>query len=147
MLLNEKQLSRPRSESEKGVAHGHILDAAPAAVAPKEAKEINAKKSTDDSSIWQIRTEEQSYAFLNDKVMLDANRYGKKIDLIALTENKLPVGRSMFINENPAVGSNPNRNKQHGFFFTADNCIGCHACEAACSEKKPRISPAGYVAV
>ena len=88
-----------------------------------------------DSTIWEIRTEEQSYAFLNDKVMLDANRYGKKIDLIALTENKLPAGRSMFINENPAVGSNPNRNKQHGFFFTADNCIGCHACEAACSEK------------
>jgi DMSO reductase iron-sulfur subunit len=93
------------------------------------------KNTGSDSTIWEIRTEEQSYAFLNDKVMLDENRYGTKIDLIALTENKLPVGRSMFINENPAVGSNPNRNKQHGFFFTADNCIGCHACEAACSEK------------
>ncbi len=43
--------------------------------------------------------------------------------------------RSLFINENPEVGSNPNRNKQHGFFFNADNCIGCHACESACSEK------------
>ncbi len=94
-----------------------------------------AKSAASDGTIWEIRTEEQPYAFLNDKVMLDANRYGTKIDLIALTENKLPVGRSMFINENPAVGSNPNRNKQHGFFFTADNCIGCHACEAACSEK------------
>ncbi|HVL01295.1 MAG TPA: DmsC/YnfH family molybdoenzyme membrane anchor subunit, partial [Dongiaceae bacterium] len=41
----------------------------------------------------------------------------------------------MYINENPAVGENPNRYKQHGFHFTADNCIGCHACEAACSEK------------
>ncbi len=30
---------------------------------------------------------------------------------------------------------NPNRYKQHGFYFTADNCIACHACEAACSEK------------
>lgn len=94
-----------------------------------------SKKASADSTIWEIRTEEQSYAFLNDKVVQDTNRYGTKIDLIQLVEEKLPVGRSMFINENPAVGSNPNRNKQHGFFFTADNCIGCHACEAACSEK------------
>ncbi len=88
-----------------------------------------------EKKIWEIRTEEQTYAFLNDKTMANTNRYGQKIDLIAHTDGKLPVGRSMFINENPAVGTNPNRNKQHGFFFTADNCIGCHACEAACSEK------------
>ena len=85
--------------------------------------------------IWEIRTEEQNYAFLRDQNIAQTNRYGQKIDLIDLTEHKLPAGRSMFINENPAVGTNPNRNKQHGFFFTADNCIGCHACEAACSEK------------
>lgn len=85
--------------------------------------------------IWEIRTEEQPYAFLPHTELPSENRYGQKIDLIAHTEGKLPVGRSMYINENPAVGSNPNRNKQHGFFFTADNCIGCHACEAACSEK------------
>jgi DMSO reductase iron-sulfur subunit len=85
--------------------------------------------------IWEIRTEEQSYAFLPDQAIRETNRYGQKIDLIEHTEGKLPVGRSLFINENPAVGTNPNRNKQHGFFFTADNCIGCHACEAACSEK------------
>ncbi|OOG48281.1 aspartate carbamoyltransferase [Polaromonas sp. A23] len=85
--------------------------------------------------MWEIRTEEQVYAFLKDKTTADTNRYGQKIDLIEHTQGKLPVGRSMFINENPAVGTNPNRNKQHGFFFTADNCIGCHACEAACSEK------------
>ncbi len=88
-----------------------------------------------ERSIWEVKTEEQTYAFLNDKTSLDANRYGQKIDLIVHTNSQLPVGRSMFINENPAVGTNPNRNKQHGFFFTADNCIGCHACEAACSEK------------
>ena len=88
-----------------------------------------------DASIWEVRTEEQAYAFLPQQPIADTNRYGQKIDLIDLTEHKLPVGRSLFINENPAVGSNPNRNKQHGFFFTADNCIGCHACEAACSEK------------
>ena len=85
--------------------------------------------------IWEIRTEEQPYAFLSDKKIDTSNRYGQKIDLIDLTEHKLPVGRSLYINENPAVGSNPNRNKQHGFFFTADNCIGCHACEAPCAEK------------
>ncbi len=88
-----------------------------------------------EKKIWEIRTEEQVYAFLNDKTHADTNRYGQKIDLIEHTKGALPVGRSMFINENPAVGTNPNRNKQHGFFFTADNCIGCHACEAACSEK------------
>jgi DMSO reductase iron-sulfur subunit len=85
--------------------------------------------------IWEIRTEEQHYAMLRDNTIQDTNRYGQKIDLLEHTEGKFPVGRSLFINENPAVGTNPNRNKQHGFFFTADNCIGCHACEAACSEK------------
>ncbi len=99
--------------------------------APDEVKKIPSA----DSTIWEMRTEERAYAFLDDKVVQDKNRYGQKIDLIELCENKEPVGRSMHINENPAVGSNPNRNKQHGFFFTADNCIGCHACEAACSEK------------
>ena len=88
--------------------------------------------------IWEIRTEEQPFAFLPDVELQDTNRYGQKIDLIAHTEGQLPkltVGRSMYINENPAVGPNPNRNRQHGFFFTSDNCIGCHACEAACAEK------------
>nr|WP_241242373.1 DmsC/YnfH family molybdoenzyme membrane anchor subunit [Thalassotalea sp. G2M2-11] len=85
------------------------------------------------SNHWEVRTQEQAYAFLSDKEVAIENRYGKRIDLVELTDN--PKDRSMFINENPEVGSNPNRNKQHGFFFTADNCIGCHACEAACSEK------------
>ncbi|HWI11528.1 MAG TPA: DmsC/YnfH family molybdoenzyme membrane anchor subunit [Burkholderiaceae bacterium] len=93
------------------------------------------KSAARPRKIWEIRTEEQSYAFLRDTNIAEANRYGQKIDLIELAGQKLPAGRSMFINENPAVGTNPNRNKQHGFFFTADNCIGCHACEAACSEK------------
>lgn len=149
MLLNEKQISRPKSSAELASAarsaHGHIRDEAPLHLARSAA--AKEEKSSGDSSIWQIRTEEQSYAFLNDKVMLDANRYGKKIDLIALAEDKLPVGRSMFINENPAVGSNPNRNKQHGFFFTADNCIGCHACEAACSEKNNNPSHLAFRSV
>lgn len=93
------------------------------------------KLASKERKIWEIRTEEQAYAFLSDREIKETNRYGLKIDLVDLTENNLPAGRSLYINENPAVGSNPNRNKQHGFFFTADNCIGCHACEAACSEK------------
>src|SRR5688572_18012516 len=45
--------------------------------------------------IWEIRTEEQAYAFLSDKEIKDTNRYGQKIDLIELTEHKLPAGRSL----------------------------------------------------
>jgi len=89
----------------------------------------------DGSTLWEMRTHEQPYALLSDKKIADVNRYGQKIDLLELTEGRLPANRPLFINENPEVGINPNRNKQHAFFFTADNCIGCHACEAACSEK------------
>lgn len=91
--------------------------------------------SASDQSIWQRRNNEPGYAVLSDSTTHDTNVWGQKIDLMELTEHQLPEGRSMYINENPAVGSNPNRNKQHGFYFNADNCIGCHACEAACSEK------------
>ncbi|MCP4597117.1 DmsC/YnfH family molybdoenzyme membrane anchor subunit [Neptuniibacter sp.] len=94
-----------------------------------------AAKPTHERKIFEERNDERSYAKLPICDPKEENRYGRKIDLIDLTENKLPKNRSMYINENPAVGCNPNRNKQHGFHFTADNCIGCHACEAACSEK------------
>ena len=85
--------------------------------------------------IFDERSGERDYAKLNDPIVCDTNRYGTKIDMLNITEVELPEGRSMEINGNPSVGTNPNRNKQHGFHFTADNCIGCHACEAACSEK------------
>lgn len=86
------------------------------------------------STLWEMRTDERPYALLNDTEVKKENRYGQKIDLLELNPSWEP-GRPLFINNNPEVGCNPNRNKQHGFFFTADNCIGCHACEAACSEK------------
>ena len=85
--------------------------------------------------IFDMRSGERKYAKLNDPVVCDSNRYGTKTDLLDISEAPLEVGRSLEINGNPSVGDNPNRNKQHGFHFTADNCIGCHACEAACSEK------------
>lgn len=89
---------------------------------------------TQPSTLWEARTEEQPYALLSDKEIKQENRYGLKIDLRELNPT-WAEGQSLRINDNPEVGCNPNRNKQHGFFFTADNCIGCHACEAACSEK------------
>ena len=100
-----------------------------------ESIEVENKQSQNAVGLWEIRTDERPYAFLRDVEAKETNTYGQKIDLLDLTDHQLPKGRSMYINENPAVGENPNRNKQHGFFFTADNCIGCHACEAACSEK------------
>ena len=100
------------------------------------AGELNKPKGGCGSqTIWDRRALEPGYAVLSNLMDEDTNRYGQKIDLLEVTQGKLPAGRSMYINENPAVGDNPNRNKQHSFYFNADNCIGCHACEAACSEK------------
>ena len=81
------------------------------------------------------RPGEQNYAKLFDPKTESTNRYGQKIDLVQLHDSDTEENNSLFINGNPSVGDNPNRNKQHAFHFTADNCIGCHACEAACSEK------------
>ncbi|MDX2502933.1 MAG: dimethyl sulfoxide reductase anchor subunit [Gammaproteobacteria bacterium] len=87
--------------------------------------------------MFQTRDEERPYAFLNDKESKKTNRYGKKIDLVEPGDELF--GKSLNINGDSevsdSVAKNPNRYKQHGFHFTADNCIGCHACEAACSEK------------
>ena len=83
--------------------------------------------------MFKVREDEPMYAFLHDPQTERENRYGDIIDLVK--RSGLPAGDSMMINCDCAVGTNPNRNKQHGFHFTADNCIACHACEAACSEK------------
>jgi DMSO reductase iron-sulfur subunit len=81
--------------------------------------------------MFEVRPDEPGYAKLYDPTSDELNRYG---DSIVLTpEGAIPV--SLRINHEDAIGTNPNRNKQHGFHFTADNCIGCHACESACSEK------------
>ncbi|HLD14786.1 MAG TPA: DmsC/YnfH family molybdoenzyme membrane anchor subunit [Burkholderiales bacterium] len=61
------------------------------------------------------------------------NRYGRSIQLV--DEGSPLAGQSLNINGNPAIGGNPDRYKQHGFYFSADHCIACHACESACSEK------------
>jgi DMSO reductase iron-sulfur subunit len=83
--------------------------------------------------MYEVRENEPQYAFLHDPEPKSHNQYGDLIDLVERAT--LPAGESMQINGDPGIGANPNRHKQHGFHFTADNCIACHACEAACSEK------------
>ena len=80
-----------------------------------------------------LRPKEQAYAFLRDVEHPEKNRYGKSIETVS--EDSELRGKSLNINGDSRVGENPNRYKQHGFYFTADNCISCHACESACSEK------------
>lgn len=83
--------------------------------------------------MFEVREKEPDYARLNDPTSQTHNRYGKSIETVA--EGDPRHGVSLNINDDSAVGGNPNRHKQHGFYFNADNCIACHACEAACSEK------------
>ncbi len=81
----------------------------------------------------EVRKNEPEYALLNDPVSKTQNCYNEPIETI--TKESPLYGQSLNINGDKAVGENPNRYKQHGFYFNADNCIACHACEAACSEK------------
>ncbi len=83
--------------------------------------------------MFPIRPNEPEYALLKDPACQSHNRYGLPIETVAAGD---PLrGQSLNINNDAAIGANPNRYKQHGFFFNADNCIACHACESACSEK------------
>lgn len=89
-------------------------------------------------AIFEVRLDEPKHAFLWDPTPDESaepasNCHGNLIDLVNETSDL--YGDSLRINGNEAIGDNPNRYKQHGFFFNADNCIGCHACETACSEK------------
>ena len=92
-----------------------------------------------------LRSDEQDYALLKGSVAPEKNRYGKSIELVDKT-NKL-AGKSLNINGDSSVSENPNRYKQHGFYFNADNCISCHACESACSEKNDLPPHLAYRAV
>ena len=83
--------------------------------------------------MFEVRSDEPKYAFLWDKETRAQNVYGMPIDTVP--EGDQLREQSLNINGDDDIGENPNRYKQHGFFFTADNCIACHACEAACSEK------------
>ena len=93
-----------------------------------------------------VRADEPDYAKLADTGAQAVNRYGNPIQLLPDGDN----GVSLRINGDAGIGESANRTRQHAFHFTADNCIGCHACEAACSEKNdlpPHLSfrSVGYV--
>ena len=81
----------------------------------------------------KVRDDEPAYAFIPNVETPEKNQWGKTIKTV--DDDSALAGESLNINGDERVGENPNRYKQHGFHFTADNCIGCHACEAACSEK------------
>ena len=81
----------------------------------------------------KVRNDEQKYAFLRKEQSKKQNRYGQNIELTE--EGNALRDISLNINGDLEVSDNPDRYKQHGFYLNADNCIGCHACEAACSEK------------
>ena len=83
--------------------------------------------------MFEKRDNEPVYALLNDPSCQTLNVYGDPIDTVVADDSRR--NQSLNINDDSAIGDNPNRYKQHGFYFNADNCIACHACEAACSEK------------
>jgi len=89
--------------------------------------------SNDNQLMFIPRPKEQEYAYVPQVDHPVTNRYGKLIETV-LEDSELR-GHSLNINGDSSVSENPNRYKQHGFYFTADNCIAFHACESACSEK------------
>jgi DMSO reductase iron-sulfur subunit len=88
---------------------------------------------THEAHAFKTRANEPAYTALPPSNGAKVNQWGKAIDLA--DETSRLAGKSLNINASIAISANPDRYKQHGFHFTADNCIGCHACEAACSEK------------
>ena len=83
--------------------------------------------------MFKKRENEPAYALLNDTSCQTHNVYGDTIETVQADDCRRE--QSLNINNDDGIGENPNRYKQHGFYFNADNCIACHACEAACSEK------------
>ncbi len=76
-----------------------------------------------------VRKDEPKYAFLNNRETKAQNRYGQNIELTDAGSELRE--KSLNINGDAGIGENPDRYKQHGFYFNSDNCIGCHACESA----------------
>lgn len=83
--------------------------------------------------MYTVRSDEPKGAFLWDKETQPKNCYGHNIEKTA--EGDALRNQSLKINGDEGIGDNPHRYKQHAFYFNTDNCIGCHACESACSEK------------
>lgn len=79
------------------------------------------------------RENEPKYALLRNSKTQDVNQYGGRIN--TTIDNAKLENQAFVINHEVQQQQNPDRYKQHGFYFNADNCIACHACESACSEK------------
>jgi len=95
--------------------------------------------------MFKVRNDEPDYAFIPDVEVPEKNQWGK--DILTVDEESELHGKSLNINDDDSVGENPNRYKQHGFHFSADHCIGCHACESACSEKNDLPAHISYRSV
>ncbi len=96
--------------------------------------------------MYKVRDDEPDYAFIPEAEPPKTNRYGKPIDLVDSPDDPL-VAEGLVINGERSKSDNPNRYKQHGFYFNADNCIACHACESACSLKNDLPPYLAYRAV
>ncbi len=83
--------------------------------------------------MFEPRPKEPTYAFVPTVDHPAQNHWGQSIETVPAGDALR--GQSLNINGDAGVHENPNRYKQHGFYFNADNCIACHACEAACAEK------------
>ena len=81
----------------------------------------------------QPRPDEPDYARLPRRPAPERTRWGAPVELARPDD---PLAREpLRINGRESRSDNPDRYRQHGFYFNADNCIGCHACETACAEK------------
>ncbi len=95
--------------------------------------------------MFKVRDDEPDYVFLSDTKSPRKNQYGDDIELAKKGDGL--TGKSLNINGDEGVSDYPDRYKQHGFYFNADNCISCHACESACSEKNDLPPYLAYRAV
>ena len=65
--------------------------------------------------MFEKRENEPEYALLNDPSCQAFNVYGDSIDTVL--EDDCRRDQSLNINNDEAIGDNPNRYKQHGFYF------------------------------
>ena len=68
--------------------------------------------------MFKKRENEPAYALLNDASSQRLNVYGHPIDTVQEKDKRR--NQSLNINADDGIGDNPNRYKQHGFYFNAD---------------------------
>jgi len=83
--------------------------------------------------MFEPRPKEPAYAFVPDVEAPATNRYGKPIETVP--EGHELRGQSLNINGDDSVPDNPNRYKQHGFYFNAKERLAgspCLSCRWLC---------------